>query len=1079
MIAKTLTSRFQISVSGIFVRRLALVTLLAVLLFAQSGGLIVGVVQDSSGGLVPGAIVTAINEQTSLESGASTDTAGRFSFPKLAVGDYRVRVNKAGFQPFTSEPFHLDADQSRQVQATLAVSGASQSVNVTGRVSEVETVSGIIREVVDAKRISELPLNGRNPVQLLLLVPGVVTGPASSSLSQNNGISVNGARATSTNYLLDGGDNNDTEEGVSAVTPNPDMLEEFSVLTNNFNAEYGRSDGAVVNAVTKSGTNQFHGSVYEFLRNDRLDARNFFALTNGKLRRNQYGGTVGGPMIHNRTFFFFGYEGMKQRQGSTVSNLFVPTALERSGNFSASKQTPRDPLTNQAFPGAIIPATRLDPVAQNFLKLLEVPLPNTPSGQYNYNSPQNVGANQYLGRVDHSLTENQRISGRVFRSLSNQYFTWGLPLLHSSTEFDTWNVSGQYTWVIHPRLMAIAQYTYNQSLIDRGPLPVGSGAGVSYQDMGMKVNRGGTEALGATLVTQYRGSVTGYWNLNQDNLVLINRPTHQASYAVSYTPSGHMLKFGVEYRWSKSDRVTANQVDPQFSFNGQFSGNAMSDFVLGLPVNFTQGSVRVDAVRAEAYSAYAQDEWKVRRNLSLSLGLRWEPFFPFSTADNQLTAVFRPGVQSTVFPNAPVGLLYAGDRNVPPGGAPNDWRNFGPRVGLAWSPFGSTKTSVRAAYGIFYDTPRFHEISQYIGSPPYSLQVTVNAPKSYADPYAGMVNPFPYTPPQTTQDRAAYKFLLPATIGQSVTSPLPTPYIQQWNFNVQREIVANLVFTAAYVGTKGTRLPIRIELNPAIYQTGATLANVNSRRLYAPTFASITGYEDIINSTYNSLQLSLNKRFGHGFTLLASYTYSKSLDGLSLEGDSFTGQNALNLSAEKGLSDFDVRQRLLASFLYELPSPKRGVPKWVAGGWQVNGILTVQSGIPFTVVSGQDRALSGTGAQRPNLVGDPHLDTGRPKAAVLAEYFNPTAFVLPAVGNFGNLGRNTLIGVGSWNLDFAIFKRFPIREKMQVQLRWELFNVMNHANFAAPNANVSSITVGTITSASAGRVMQIGLRLVF
>jgi outer membrane receptor protein involved in Fe transport len=1057
----------------------ALVLLLAAPLYSQSGGQVVGTVTDSSGAVVPAASVSAVDQLTGREFSTPSDAAGRFSFPSLPVGDYRIRVTRDGFQPFTSERFHLDADQSRQVQATLAVGSSTQSVNVTGQVSQVETASGIIREVVDSKRIAELPLNGRNPVQLLLLVPGVVTGPAASSLSMNGGMAVNGARATSTNYMLDGGDNNDTEEGVSAVTPNPDMLEEFSVLTNNFNAEYGRSDGAVVNAVTKSGTNQFHGSAYEFLRNDLMDARNFFALSNGELRRNQYGGTVGGPVIHNRTFFFFGYEGTQQRQGGTVSNLFVPTALERGGNFSASRQAPKDPLTGQPFPGAIIPASRLDPVAQNFFKMLDVPLPDTASGQYIYNSPQNLGANEYIGRMDHSFNDNQRVTGRVFRSLNNQFFTAGLPVLHSSTEFDTWNVSGQYTWVIRPRLMAIAQYTYNQSLINRGPLPVGSGAGVSYQSMGMNVNRGGTDALGATLVPQYRGTVTGYWNLNQDNLVFINRPTHQGSYVVSYTPGSHLLKFGVEYRWSKSDRVTANQVDPQFSFNGQFSGNPMADFVLGLPLNFTQGSVRIDAVRAQAWSAYAQDEWKIRRNLSLSFGLRWEPFFPFTTGDNQLTTVFRPGIQSTIFPNAPVGLLYAGDPGVPAGGAPNDWTNFAPRVSLAWSPFGSTKTSVRAAYGIFYDTPRFHEISQYIGSPPYSLQVTVNAPKSFANPYAGMVNPFPYTPPQTEQARAGYKFLLPATIGQSVTSPLPTPYIQQWNLNVQREIVSDLVFTAAYVGTKGTDLPIRTELNPAFYGPGATLANVNARRIYAPYYASITGYENATNSTYNSLQLSLNKRFSRGFTLLASYTYSRSLDELSLEGDSFTGQNPLDWSADRGLSDFDVRHRFLASFLYEIPSPRAGVMRWVAGGWQVNGILTAQSGLPFNVVSGQDRAFSGTGTQRPNLVGNPQLNTGGSKSAMLARYFNTAAYALPAIGTFGNSGRNTLIGPGTTNLDFAMFKKFPIRERIQLQLRWELFNVMNHANFAAPNANLSSNTFGSINSAGPGRIMQVGLRLVF
>jgi hypothetical protein len=483
-------------------------------------------------------------------------------------------------------------------------------------------------------------------------------------------------------------------------------------------------------------------------------------------------------------------------------------------------------------------------------------------------------------------------------------------------------------------------------------------------------------------------------------------------------------------------------------------------------------------VRAQAINAFAQDEWKIRRNLSLTLGVRWEPFLPFTAGNNQLTTVFRPGQRSSIYTNAPAGLLYAGDPGVPTGGTPTDWMNFGPRLGFAWSPFGSTKTSVRGAYGIFYDTPRFHEISQYIGSPPYSLQVTVNQPRSFSDPFAGQVNPFPYTPPQTDQERAAYRFVLPVTIGQSVPTSFPTPYVQQWNFNIQREIAGGLVFTGAYVGTKGTHLPIRVELNPAVYQAGATVANINSRRLYGSNFASITELQDVINSSYQALQLSLNKRFAHGFTVLANYTYSKSIDGISLETDSYNGQNPLNLRGDRGLSDFDVRQRFVGSFLYELPSPKGSVSKWF-GGWQINGILTAQTGTPVNVVSGTDRAFTGAGTQRPDVVGNPNLDTGRSTDQLLARYFNPAAFVLPAVGSYGNAGRNVLIAPGRWNLDSALFKRFPIREKMQLQFRWEFFNFFNHPNFGAPVANISSATVGRITSASAGRIMQLGLRLVF
>ena len=1057
---------------------LFLLVAMAPLLLAQSTGLIVGVIEDRSGALVPGAEIRATNELTDLQWTTVSDEAGRFNLPRIPVGNYRVRVTKAGFRQFVSESFRLDADQSRRVVAVLDVGEMTESLTVTGAVTHVETVSGALREVVDEKRITELPLNGRNPVQLLLLVPGVVTGPASGSLSRNNGIAVNGARATATNYLLDGGDNNDPQEGVAAVNPNPDALEEFSVLTNNFSAEYGRNAGAVVNAITKSGGNQFHGSAFEFLRNDALDARSFFGISKSKLRRNQFGGTFGGPIVRNRAFVFGSYEGVRERRGNTVSNLFVPTEAERNGDFSASAQKPRDPATGQAFPDARIPSIRFDPASENFLKLLQVPLPNSPGGLYIYNQPESLDSDQFLGRVDYSLTQNQRLTGRIFETTARDFLTAGLPSLHSDVKFDTWNVTGQHTWTLSSRLLAVAQFTFNQSQIDRGPLPVGEGEGISYQTMGVRANRGGPDALGKKLVPHFRGGVTGYWDLNQDNLVLIDRRTQQVTYSINYTRGAHMIKFGGEYRWSKSDRVTANGVDPQFTFSGQFSGNAFADFLIGLPVRFTQGSVRINRIRAQTYSLYFQDDWKIHPHLSLSFGARWEPFFPFYSADRELT-VFRPGQKSQVFPTAPAGLVYVDDSGVPRGGSRNDWNNLAPRFSFAWSPFGNTRTSIRGAYGIFFDIPRFHEVSHFVNSPPYSLQINVNQPRSFSDPYAGRINPFPYTPPATDQGRAAYQFLLPVTVGLSVDQFNGAPYNQQWNLNVQRELALDYLFTAAYVGSKATRLPIRRELNPALFGAGATLGNIDARRIYAPTYASIISYENIINSTYHALQLSLNKRFSRGFTLLASYTFGRAIDGMSLEVDGFNGQDPLNIRGDKALADFDVRHRWVSSFLWELPGPKTGAARWILGGWQTNGILTLQSGSPFTVVNGQDRALSGTGTQRPNLVGNPHLDTGRARGELIAQYFDSSAFALPALGSYGNAGRNILIGPGRWNLDFALFKSFRVRESLGLQFRWEMFNALNHANLSNPRNNITAARPGQITGTSDPRIMQGGLRLTF
>jgi outer membrane receptor protein involved in Fe transport len=1046
--------------------------------YAQSNGAISGVVQDASGSVVPGAQIQITNELTGLRWDTESDPAGRFNVSRLPIGEYNLRATKTGFKQFSTERFRLDADQQRSVEVSLSVGTAAEAITVTGSVSQVETVGGTLRQVVDEKRITELPLNGRNPVQLVLLIPGAVPAPAAIGVGSNAGIAVNGARGTSTNYMLDGGDNNDPQEGVSAVTPNPDALEEFSVLTNNFSAEYGRNAGAIVNAVTKSGTNRLHGSLYEFVRNDAFDARNFFAVSKGKLRRNQFGGSLGGPMIRNKAFFFASYEGVRERQGQTFSSLVVPTERERGGDFSESALKPRDPLTNQPFASGIIPQDRFDPAALKFLSLLQVPLPNSSGNRYIFNRPQNLDSNQFLGRGDYSISQSQRLTGRAFKTSSKELNTAGLPVLQSGVGFDTWNVSGQHTSTFTPALLGVGQYTWNKSELDRGPLPVGGGDGVSFQDLGIRVNRAGEDALGKTLVPQYRGQVNGYWNLNQDNLVVIDRGTHQTSYAITYSRGAHLLKIGGEYRFTKSDRVTANQVDPQFTFNGQITGNPFADFLMGRPFNMTQGSVRVNRIRSQAYNLYFQDEWRVHRDLSFTLGLRYEPFNPYYSADDELT-VFRPGRQSTMFPSAPAGLLYVGDEGVPRGGADADLNNLAPRVSFAWSPFGSRKTSIRAAYGIFYDVLGFHRMSHFVNSPPYSLQVTVNTPQSLSDPYGGQENPFPYAPPSTSKERAAYQFFRPVTVGLSVNPDQAAPYVQQWNLNVQRELARDYMLTVAYVGTKGTRLPIRNELNPAVFRPGATAGNTNARRIYAPNYASIIDYQTVINSTYNALQTTLNKRLSNGFTLLASYTFSKSIDGGSLEADNFNGQNPLNLAADKGLSDFDIRQRFVASFLYEVPGPKSGWGRWVLGGWQTNGIFSAQTGSPFTVVSGQDRALAGTGAQRADLVGIPHLEGSRSRSEQTAMYFDPSAFALPALGTYGNAGRNQMIGPGRWNLDLALFKGFTIREDMKVNFRWEMFNALNHANMNNPRNNISAANAGRIDSTSDPRIMQFGLRLAF
>ena len=1056
------------------------VALLTVLLLppadalGQSTGEIRGIVQDSSGGVMPGASVTAINELTGLERTVVTDSGGRFNFPRLPVGNYRVEATLQGFKRFASAAFRLDVEDIRQMNVVMEVGAIAEGVTVSGTSAVVETVGGTLSQVVDERRIRELPLNGRDPLQLQLLLPGVVPGNGATTMQQQGGISVHGLRGISNNYMLDSGDNNDVLGGVAAIVPNPDALEEFTVQTSNFGAQYGRNMGAVINAVTKSGTNQLRGSAYDFTRNDALDAKQFFALQKGELKRYQYGGTAGGPVKRDRTFFFVAYQGLNEDKGDSRSNTTVPTAAERSGDFSLSSIKPRDPLTGQPFPNNRIPLDRFDPAIVRFMDAL-VPLPNSSGGRYIYNAPQTKDGWQMMGRLDAQLTAGQRLFGRVFYdtndtiNTANSTSAGSLPLIHAAVNFRTWNAAVNHTDIISAHLLNSAQFTYAKTDLFRGPLPIGDD--LNYQKLGVKVNYA-TADPGVKLATMWRGGVSGYWDLNQDAYEPDDRPVVQLKDDLSYSRGGHVMKFGGEYRWSANNRTAANNNDPVFSFNGQYTGSPLADFLLGKAANVQQFSVRHNKGRAQTFAAYAQDDWEIRSRLTLSLGLRWEPFFAFYEVD-QPQPVFRPGEKSTLYPTAPVGLLYAGDPGIPRGGHPTLWGNIAPRLAAAWSL--DKKTSFRAAYGRFYDTARFFNFPKtLVFTPPYSVSRTTNDVQ-FSDPYAGKENPFPYSPPQTPQEFANYQFLRPVRV-TSYPADFSSGYAQQWNVSMQREAIGGLLVSVAYIGTKADDLPTTRQINPAVYVPGATLATRQQNRQY-PEFESISSFDPIGRSRYNGLEITVNKRFSRGYSILASYTLSKAKDNTSSD-DGYNAQDHLNPDDNWGLADPDQRHRMVTSFVWELPSPEAGTARAVLGGWQFNGILTLAAGTPFTISSGRDAALN-FNTTRANVVSDPNLPTNRSQDEMIAMYYNPAAFAIPANGTLGNSPRNFLIGPGSRNVDLSLFKTIKFKDRVGLQLRFEAFNAFNWVNFGNPRSNIGAANPGRIDTAGDARILQIGFRMTF
>src|SRR5262249_34610385 len=563
-----------------------------------------------------------------------------------------------------------------------------------------------------------------------------------------------------------------------------------------------------------------------------------------------------------------------ERKGESRSNLTVPTDAERRGDFSQSGIKPRDPLTGQPFPNNQIPLNRFDPASIRFMDAL-VPLPNSSGGRYIYNAPQTKDGWQLMGRVDAQLTARQRLFGRVFYDTNDTINTanstaGSFPLLHATVSFKTWNAALNYTDIFSSNLLNSVQFTFAKTDLFRGPLPVGDD--LSYQKLGVNVNYA-TADPGIRLATMWRGGVSGYWDMNQDAYEPDDRPVLQLKDDMSYSRSGHVLKIGGEYRWAANNRTAANNNDPVFSFNGQYTGNPLADFLLGKAASVQQFSVRHNQGRAQTFAVYAQDEWEVRSRLTLSLGVRWAPFFPFYEVD-QPQPVFRPGQQSTVYPTAPLGLLYAGDPGIPRGGHPTLWANVAPRLAAAWSL--DRKTSIRAAYGKFYDTARFFNFPKtLVFTPPYSVSRTTNDVQ-FSDPYAGKNNPFPYLPPQTPQEFANYQFSRPVRV-TSYPASFSSGYAQQWNVSIQRELIGNLVVSAANHATKAGDPPTTRKTNPAVYAPGTTRAPRQQNRLY-PEFESISSFDPIGRSRYNGLELTVNKRFSHGYSILASYTLSRAKD---------------------------------------------------------------------------------------------------------------------------------------------------------------------------------------------------------
>jgi Carboxypeptidase regulatory-like domain len=1055
-------------------------------LTAQTTTTLYGTVTDKSGATVPGADVVATNGATNFSRAAKTNQEGQYRLEFMPIGTYRVDVTASGFKKSVQKGITLDINVMARADATLDVGTMSEEIDVTATAPQVNTDNAQIGRTVENAEITTLPIVGRNVYTLLNLTPGVestansiVLGYPEQRTMINGGVD---GGAGSVNYYLDGGTNMTGLRNTGNIAPNPDAVEEFRVITNSYSAEYGRFAGGVINIITKSGGNQFHGSLFEFFRNNDLNAYPWLSLTASPLHRNQYGGSIGGPIRKNKTFFFGTYSGLRQIVSSFLNSAIVPTTLERGGDFSQSKVTPIDPTTNQPFPGNMIPKPRLDQTAQNIINGY-IPASNLAGNFWQGTIPNPYNTTEYLGKVDHAFSDSNRLSGSYYYTSGHNSQSPGGNIAWSTQNFD-WvqrNVNVSDTFSISPTTVNQFWVSYTRNFGGRLSTPQ-----LSLGDLGSSFNVQGTPSLPQI-------TVTGYFTLSQ----AISGPVAGTNFysvrdQLSYIRGRNSFKFGGELSLNKDIQQTLLNNYGVFSFTGTktantklnaaYKGNALADFILGLPVTMNQDAPITAMDNFWTGALFLQDDYRISSRLTLNLGLRYELQTP-PTDPHDREATFQLGVQSQVLKgsNVPTGLLVVGDPGVGRGIVDMQKLHFSPRIGLAWDPFGNGKTSVRAAGGLFYGSVSGNEWNSTSNYQPFAVREQFNNVQSLTNPYGllpGGVSPFPFS-----YNPATPQFIFPAAI-YGIAKNFRWPYTYQLNFSVQRQITKDVTVTAAYVGSLTHRLPFAEDLNYPFYNSTATTGNVNNRRPIQPGILSnIYSVQSVMNANYNGLQFTAEKRLSHHISAKGFYTFAKDIEDVELDNNTVNGnaEDYHNLSLERGRSDNDRRHVMVASLIWNMDYFSRVNPvlRALINGWELSSIVTFQSGLPINITSGSDINLDGINNDRVNLIGNPYLDPHRSRNDASNAWFNTSAFAAPAAGTDGNLGRNVLSGPGSKNVDMGLFRNFRFKERFNLQARGEFTNAFNFVNLGTPTLTLSSAAFGTIRSAGTMRQVQLGLRLTF
>ncbi len=1066
---------------------------------------VTGLITDPTGAAVPNAQVEVTNVETGTYWQTTSNDSGYYTISLLPPGNYRLAVRMAGFKSINRSGVILDVAQLARIDFTLEVGGVTETVEITATAPLLESQSASLGQVVDTRTINDLPLNGRNYLQLAQLSPGVLEPSRGDRTAASGGFVANGVRAQLTNFNLDGADNNSRIVDIqnlsyAVIQPSVDAIREFKLETSNYSAEYGYSAGAVVNAAIKSGTNHVHGSVFEFLRNNHLDARDFFQKPNDPqalLQRNQFGGTLGAPVIRNKLFFFGSWERTSENRGLTLTTT-LPTDALRKGNFAGEKPI-FDPATTRAnpngtgfirspFAGNVIPADRIDPVSAKLLALL--PQPNVLGKANNFVSgpAQRDRIHRFDSRGDVQFSSKDRGFGR-YSFLTRSFLNPGPfppPLIGATSQEQNLKTTRAHsaavgeTHIFSPSVVNEFRSGYSRIFDLRGEIVSGPFLGPQFGFRGIPEQSGVGGLPGI--------SISAFTNLGERDFVPNGKIAEVLQFKddVSWIRAKHSFKAGGQFEWVRSFFDISGAARGLFNFSSVFTqdpqnragtGNGFADFLLGIPSSASLSRSTIGDVRQNYAAAFLQDDWKITPKFTLNLGVRYDLWTPrFERHDQQ--GNFISGLNKVIYPNnrTPPGIPGSIITNIPDGVGDRtlvekDTSNLAPRVGLAYQL--TRHTVLRTGWGVFFSSPAFPGVGATPpGNPPFFLDASF--PTDQITPNITFASGFP-------SDALEVRTIDPTTaVFRSFDPRFKLAYVHKWSFGLQQE-VGKFLFEANYVGTKGTHLPLFFDINQPIAGPGP----VPSRRPVRG-FGSISFTTPMGNSAYHAIEAKIERRYANGFSLLISYTHSKVIDngGEQLIGD-LELRDAGNVKAERSLARFDMRNRLVISYLYELPfgSGKRftissPVLNALAGNWQINGITTVRNGQPFTPTLGFSTA--NTGNPRPDRTGDGSFPSSK---RTLDNYFDKDAFRPATPFNFGNAGRNILIGPGAVNFDFSIFKRLPVSplgDRGEVEFRTEFFNLLNHPQFGFPNPRVDISQGGSIRSlATRMREIQAGLKIVF